>query len=394
MKTGVLPDIHSYEKRLQLCVSRIENDSFSSVDKLLIKNYLKHAEAQGVSKGRVFKIAWTLLTLRRHLRCNFREADRGVIEGLMAWLNGTDFSANTKSDHKKILKRFYKYVRSGNADKDTPFPKEVSWIDTSIKKNEQVEPDVITEEEAKRMIDGATSARDRALVAVLFEGGFRVGEALGMRVSDVVFDENGAKVSVRGKTGSRTVRLITSAPLLGLYVQQHPFKGGDGPLWIHFGTWKKYQRMSYQATRETLIRIAERAGIRKRVHPHLFRHSAATRDGGYNISERILELKFGWAKGSKMAARYTHLRDERIADNVFLSTYAGKETKPPEPEFRPLQCPKCSEKNTPGMRYCGRCGCPLEGPELSTRNAEIETLRSQVSEIKSLLERVLSRDQR
>jgi hypothetical protein len=89
--------------------------------------------ARGVSKGRIFKIAWPLLTLRRHLPCNFGEADRGVIEGLMDWLNGTEFNANTKSDHKKILRRFYKYVCSGNADKDTPFPKEVSWIDTSIK---------------------------------------------------------------------------------------------------------------------------------------------------------------------------------------------------------------------------------------------------------------------
>jgi hypothetical protein len=241
---------------------------------------------------------------------------------------------------------------------------------------------VITEEEAKAMIDSATSARDKA------------GEALGMRVSDVAFDENGARVSVRGKTGSRTVLLITSAPILGLYLQQHPFKGGDGPLWIHFGTWKKYQRMSYQATRETLIRIARRAGIRKRVHPHLFRHSAATRDGGYNISERILELKFGWAKGSKMAARYTHLQDARIADSIFLSTYAGKEIRPPEPEFRPLRCPKCSEKNTVGMKYCGRCGCPLEGPDLAARSAEIESLKSQVSEIRSLLERVLSQAQK
>ena len=70
--------------------------------------------AQGVSKGRVFKIAWTLLTLRRHLACNFREADRAIIEELMDWLNGTKFSANTKSDHKKILKKFYKYVRNGS----------------------------------------------------------------------------------------------------------------------------------------------------------------------------------------------------------------------------------------------------------------------------------------
>jgi hypothetical protein len=115
VKTGVLPDIHSYEKRLQLCINRIENGSFASEDKILIKSYLKHMGARGVSKGRIFKIAWTLLTLRRHLPCNFGEADRGVIEGLMDWLNGTEFSANTKSDHKN--------------------PRTYLWIDYSSKTN-------------------------------------------------------------------------------------------------------------------------------------------------------------------------------------------------------------------------------------------------------------------
>lgn len=128
MKTETIPDVHSYGKRLQLCIDRIDNETFATDDKQLVRSYLKHMGAQGVSKGRVFKITWTLLTLRRHLACNFREADRAIIEELMDWLNGTELSANTKSDHKKIPKKFYKYVRNGNADKDTPIPKEVSWI--------------------------------------------------------------------------------------------------------------------------------------------------------------------------------------------------------------------------------------------------------------------------
>ena len=93
-------------------------------------------------------------------------------------MNGSEFSANTKSDHKKILKKFYKYVRHRNADKTTPVPQEVSWIDTSIKKGEQVEPDVVTEEEAKRMIDAATSVRDKALVGCCSRAGSGSGKRL------------------------------------------------------------------------------------------------------------------------------------------------------------------------------------------------------------------------
>ena len=128
-------DIQRYEWRLQACVRRIDAARFAEEDKVLIKGYLKHMGAQGVGKGRIFKLAWTLLTLRRNMTFKLRDADRGKIEELMDWLNHTEFSANTKSDHKKILKKFYKFVRYGNADKGTPIPPEVSWIDTSIKKN-------------------------------------------------------------------------------------------------------------------------------------------------------------------------------------------------------------------------------------------------------------------
>ena len=37
---------------------------------------------------------------------------------------------------KKILKKFYKFVKYGDADKLTPYPEEVRWISTGIKKNE------------------------------------------------------------------------------------------------------------------------------------------------------------------------------------------------------------------------------------------------------------------
>ena len=71
MKEEENADIHGYEWKVQTCIRRIEKARFADEDKLLIKSYLKHVGAQGVSRGRVFKIAWTLLTLRRNIDCAF-----------------------------------------------------------------------------------------------------------------------------------------------------------------------------------------------------------------------------------------------------------------------------------------------------------------------------------
>jgi integrase len=39
------------------------------------------------------------------------------------------------------------------------------------------------------------------LIVTLYEGGFRVGEVLGLKVKHVSFDNNRAKIAVEGKTG-------------------------------------------------------------------------------------------------------------------------------------------------------------------------------------------------
>ena len=233
-----MADFQNYERRLSLCLKRIDREEgCPAEDKQLIKDFIFHCQAQGVSPGRLYKLCWTLLSLKRQLPVSFRDATRKEMEQLVARVNVSGrYTANTRSDCKEILKRFYKYVRNGNADKITPFPPEVAWISTEVKRNEQKEPDVLGEDEIKRLITGATSTRDKAFIAVLAEGGFRIGEILSGSIGDAVFDENGVRLTVRGKTGQRTVRLITSAPLLGFYVQEHPLKNDPtAPLWYKFG---------------------------------------------------------------------------------------------------------------------------------------------------------------
>jgi len=49
--------------------------------------------------------------------------------------------------------------------------------------------------------------------------------------------------------------------------------------------------MDYVHTLKMLKEKAVKAGIKKRIYPHLFRHSAATRDARY-LTESELRLKY------------------------------------------------------------------------------------------------------
>jgi len=196
---------------------------------------------------------------------------------------------------------------------------------------------------------------------MLFEGGFRISEALRMQIRDIVFDGAGARASVHGKTWSRTVRLITSSPILSQFIDQHPPKRDEtSPLWYYFPTMSTLKPMNYRTASIIVKRAAKLSGVKKRVYPHLFRHSAATRDSSYGLDERILEIKYGWSTGSKMAGRYTHIQDQQTVDNAILGVYAKQQIKPPDSTFTPVRCPRCEAPNSVGLRFCGKCGSPLE----------------------------------
>jgi hypothetical protein len=124
-----LTDFRNYGRKLKQPLAMIQREDFPPADKKLIDDFTGHCRAQGVSVGRLYKLAWTLLSVKRRFPVSFRKATRKDIERLAGGINTAEtWSPNTKSDAKKILKWLYKFVRSGNADKMKPFPPEVAWI--------------------------------------------------------------------------------------------------------------------------------------------------------------------------------------------------------------------------------------------------------------------------
>ena len=181
----------------------------------------------------------------------------------------------------------------------------ISWIKCNDVKNKKLPEEILTEEDIKKMIDSAQKARDKAIVAVLYESGCRVGEFLTMKIKNVQFDRYGAIIVVQGKTGYRRIRLVSSVPYLAEWINNHPFN--DNPeawLWISL---RNFKRLPYNSLRTILRVIAEKAGIRKSVNPHAFRHARATYLANF-LTEAQMKEFFGWVQDSDMASVYVHIR--------------------------------------------------------------------------------------
>jgi integrase/recombinase XerD len=124
-------------------------------------------------------------------------------------------------------------------------------------------------------------------------------------------------VNFRGKTGYRRVRAVWSVEYLKAWLQVHPEGyNPDAPLWVTLNSKENLlEPLQYAAIRMKIKRLTKTAGINKRIHPHLFRHSRATYMANY-LTEAQMNAYFGWTQGSNMPGVYVHLSGRDVDDAV------------------------------------------------------------------------------
>jgi len=116
--------------------------------------------------------------------------------------------------------------------------------------------------------------------------------------------------------------------------------------------------MQYATFRKLLQTLARRAGVKKKVNPHAFRHARATFLAKH-MTESQLKQFFGWKQASRMAATYVHLSG-RDTDDAVMKVYGMEKKESTEPSaLTPQRCLACTQPNPGSARFCSRCGRPL-----------------------------------
>ncbi len=348
-------DIHNYEAKMQHATERVQKSSLSEEDKTLILEFVNYKTARGIGTARQEKYLRLLRDLgERYTDDTFSSLQKKDVERIVTTIERSGFSDWTKYDYKLFLKTFLTWM--GKRE-------EVDWI--PLRKPRRLPDDILTEGEISAMIDAARNLRDKAIIAMLYEGGFRVGELGSLKIKDVTFDRYGAIAIVDGKTGMRRVRLIWSMPYIAQWLEVHPRREErEAPLWIKASDPQELLR--YDAMRMQLQKIANRAGVHKRVNPHNFRHSRSTHLAS-KLTESQMEEYLGWVQGSKMPSIYVHMSG-RDLDADLLRMYGLEPAAEDEKEeLKTLQCPHCKTLNTVGARICINCRKPLAVEEAMER---------------------------
>lgn len=179
--------------------------------------------------------------------------------------------------------------------------------------------DILTPKEIGDILMAATSLRDKAFLAALWETGVRKSELTALKLKNVkrTGDHYTIWFPVVKITGEEHEGFILEGVrVMELWLAYLKAKGWDGPECWLFPTWRG-NRIDTSSAWRIAKRTARRAGITKRVTAHLFRHSRATHLLRIGVSESQVKALLGWKQGSPMLGRYSHLTS-RAAKNGLL----------------------------------------------------------------------------
>lgn len=226
-------------------------------------------------------------------------------------------SNSVKSQARLIssIKSFFKFLQIDEKREDNPAellesPKIGLYL-----------PDVLSHEEVVTLIKSIDLSkqegeRNRSIIETLYGCGLRVSELINLKLSDLYLNENFIRVTGKGDkqrlvpVSERTINFITIYRD-SIRVHQIPKPNCEDILFLN--------RRGGKLTREMIFiiikNIAEKAGIKKKVSPHTFRHSFATILLKNGADLRSIQQMLGH-ESITTTEIYTHLDNQQLRDTI------------------------------------------------------------------------------
>lgn len=204
---------------------------------------------------------------------------------------------NTQRSIHSSIKCFYKYVCRQ--------PNKFKYIEY-CKRNRRL-PIVLSVEEMQRLIFACANLKHKAILCLMYSTGMRVGEIINLKIADI--DRDRMVINVINAKGGKD-RQVTLDPtmleLLEVYWKQYR------SVIYMFNGQGEHAQYTESSIRQWLQKYADAIGLKKRVYPHLIRHTYATHllEGGTDLSIIQKLLGHGSIKTSQI---YTHISNTYIS---------------------------------------------------------------------------------
>jgi integrase/recombinase XerD len=237
------------------------------------------------------------------------------LKEFLVWFNTSSQNTRTQSRVLSGIRAFFKYLLIEGEIEENP-----SSLIESPKIGLKL-PEVLSIEEIDRMIDVIDLSkpeghRNKAIIETLYGCGLRVSELVNLKLTDIHYAEG--FVIVTGKGSKQRLVPISSHALkeIDLYRQERNIMPAIYDQNILF-----LNRRGKKLTRVMIFTIikdlAARAGIRKNISPHTFRHSFATHMIEAGADLRAVQEMLGH-ESILTTEIYTHIDRSFLRDTLMM----------------------------------------------------------------------------
>ena len=247
------------------------------------------------------------------------EVDKHILREYLSYLVGQNIVKRSIARKLSAIRSFYRFLQREEIIAVSPV------ANTTSPKLDKRLPAFLSQDEINRLLktpDLSTpqGQRDRALLELLYASGLRVSEIASLDVGQVDLETN--EIRVWGKGAKERVVLMgkPAAEALTAYLKKgRPELLGDKKTSKALFVNRYGGCLTERSVQKLLGRYARIAGIKKRVHPHMLRHTFATHllDGGADL--RVVQELLGHASLSSTQI-YTHVTKSQ-ARKVYLSAH-------------------------------------------------------------------------
>ena len=222
----------------------------------------------------------------------------------------TSMKKNTQNYYLIALRVFLKYLMKNEIQTLSPDRIELAKI-------KERSLDLITVEELNRLLAGPNGSdlknlRDKAILELFFSTGLRVSELVSL---DRDLDLSKGEFSIRGK--GEKVRVVFLSETARKAIKEYLAKRKDmeEAMFIQISTVNKknFSRLTPRSIERIVKYYAIKAGISKKVTPHIIRHSFATDLLQNGADIRSVQMMLGHSNISTTQI-YTHITDKQLQE--------------------------------------------------------------------------------